>query len=131
MWLYTLLLPSFAKSGWLPIMFLSEGMFGIDLLRPQQLFGLTGLDEITHCLFWSLLANIGCYVGVSLAATARRRRAQPGDAVRRCAQAASAAGSRFWRGSASVQELSDLLGRFLGPERAQRSARALTPRHAG
>src|SRR5258706_483454 len=65
-WIYTLLLPSFAKSGWLPITFLSHGLFGTDLLRPQQLFGLYGLDDITHCLFWSMLANIGCYIGVSL-----------------------------------------------------------------
>src|SRR5262249_25002565 len=65
-WAYTLLLPSFAKSGWLPASFLSEGPFRIALLRPQQLFGLTGLDEISHCLFWSMLANIGIHVAVSL-----------------------------------------------------------------
>jgi len=65
-WTYTLLLPSFAKSGWLPITFLSHGLFGTDLLKPQQLLGLQGLDDITHCLFWSMLVNIGCYVGVSL-----------------------------------------------------------------
>jgi len=52
-WTYTLLLPSFAKSGWLPITFLSHGLFGTDLLKPQQLLGLQGLDDITHCLFWS------------------------------------------------------------------------------
>jgi len=33
---------------------------------PQQLFGLTGLDEISHCLLWSLLANIGAYLAFSL-----------------------------------------------------------------
>jgi hypothetical protein len=59
-------LPSFAKSGWLPDGFLTQGLFGVELLRPQQLFGLTGIDEISHCLFWSFLANIGAYVGVSL-----------------------------------------------------------------
>ena len=123
-WLYTLLLPSFAKSGWLPIIFLSEGMFGSDLLRPQQLFGLTGLDDITHCLFWSLLANISCYVGFSFV----RR---PGAAEHTQAtlfvdalKQSSAVGSRFWRGSASVQELSGLLGRFLGPERANEALHA-------
>jgi hypothetical protein len=42
-WGYTLLLPSFAKSGWLPDGFLTQGLFGIELLRPQQLFGLTGI----------------------------------------------------------------------------------------
>src|SRR5258705_7415317 len=35
-WLYTLLLPSFAKSGWLPITFLSHRPFGTALLTPQQ-----------------------------------------------------------------------------------------------
>jgi Na+/proline symporter/nitrogen-specific signal transduction histidine kinase len=118
-WLYTLLLPSFAKSGWLPITFLSQGFLDIDLLKPQQLFGLLGLDEISHCLFWSLLANAGLYVTISLL-----RRPHPSEH----AQAAlfvdalrhrPAAGSRFWRGSASVNDLLALLGRFLGPERAR------------
>ncbi|WP_222102149.1 sodium:solute symporter, partial [Candidatus Propionivibrio aalborgensis] len=58
-WGYTLLLPSFAKSGWLAAEFLTQGPFGLSLLRPQQLFGLSGLDEIPHCLFWSFFANIG------------------------------------------------------------------------
>jgi hypothetical protein len=65
-WLYTLLLPSFAKSGWLPIIFLRDGMFGIELLRPQQLFGLTARRD--HALpVLEPAANIGCYIGVSLA----------------------------------------------------------------
>jgi hypothetical protein len=34
-----LLLPSFAKSGWLPEGFIAHGLFGIELLRPQHLFG--------------------------------------------------------------------------------------------
>jgi hypothetical protein len=121
-WLYTLLLPSFAKSGWLPISFLSEGMFGIDLLKPQQLFGLSGLDDIAHCLFWSMLANIGGYVGVSLAK--RPSAAEHGQAtvfVDALRQSGATAGPRLWRGSASVNDLLALLGRFLGPERARES----------
>lgn len=119
-WLYTLLLPSFAKSGWLPVDFMQHGLFGIELLRPQQLFGLRGLDEISHCLFWSMLANVGFYIGVSLAG--RPSAAETGQAtlfvdVFRNTQ--GAAGSRFWRGSAHVDDLLPLLGRFLGPERAR------------
>jgi Na+/proline symporter/signal transduction histidine kinase len=118
-WTYTLLLPSFAKSGWLPITFLSHGLFGTDLLRPQHLFGLSGLDDIAHCLFWSMLANIGCYVGVSLikgpSAAEHGQATVFVDALKH----AAAAGSRFWRGSASVNDLLALLGRFLGPERAR------------
>lgn len=119
-WTYTLLLPSFAKSGWLPLDFIKEGLFGLALLKPQQLFGLTGLDEISHCLFWSMLANIGCYVAISL-------RVRPGVAetgqgtlfVDVFKRTAGTEGSRFWRGSAHVQELLPLIGRFLGPARAR------------
>jgi signal transduction histidine kinase len=100
--------------------FLTDGLLGIELLRPQQLFGLSGLDEISHCLFWSLLANVGLFVGVSVAG-------RPG--VAEAHQAAlfvdvfhrthDPARGRAWRGSASLQELLALTGRFLGPERAQ------------
>ena len=117
-WLYTLLLPSFAKSGWLPITFLTQGLGGVELLKPQQLFGLQGLDEISHCLFWSLFANIGLYVAISLLrrpdASEHGQAALFVDAYRQ----APAAGSRFWRGSASINDLLALLGRFLGPARA-------------
>jgi signal transduction histidine kinase len=119
-WLYTLLLPSFAKSGWLPMGFLTQGLFGIDLLKPQELFGLSGLDDTAHCLFWSMLANIGCYVAVSLAK--RPSAAEHGQAtvfVDALRQSGATAGPRLWRGSASVDDLLALLGRFLGPERAR------------
>ena len=118
-WTYTLLLPSFAKSGWLPITFLSHGLFGTDFLRPQQLFGLSGLDDITHCLFWSMLANIGCYVGVSLVKGPSAAEHGQATVFVDALKHAAAAGTRFWRGSASVNDLLALLGRFLGPERAR------------
>jgi signal transduction histidine kinase/Na+/proline symporter len=118
-WTYTLLLPSFAKSDWLPITFLSHGLFGTDLLRPQQLFGLSGLDDITHCLFWSMLANIGCYVGVSLVRGPSAAEHSQATVFVDALKHAAASGSRFWRGSASVNDLLALLGRFLGPERAR------------
>ncbi|MGZ8201970.1 MAG: ATP-binding protein [Burkholderiales bacterium] len=118
-WVYTLLLPSFAKSGWLPITFLSQGLFGLELLRPQALFGLTGFDETTHCLFWSLLANFGCYVGISLASRPTAAEHSQATLFVDALRQSSATGSRFWRGSASVEQLAGLLGRFLGPERAR------------
>jgi Na+/proline symporter len=43
LWAYTLMLPSIAKSGWMPAGFMTEGLFGIALLRPEHLFGLTAL----------------------------------------------------------------------------------------
>ena len=126
-WLYTLLLPSFAKSGWLPITFL-QGVFGIELLNPQHLFGLGGLDEISHCLFWSLFANIGCYVGMSLARRPGAAEHSQATLFVDALQQPSAAGSRFWRGSAAVRDLADLLGRFLGPWRVQEALSAYAAR---
>lgn len=121
-WLYSLLLPSFAKSGWLPITFLTEGILGIDLFKPQQLFGLQGLDEITHCLFWSMIANVGLYVGVSLwRRPTAAEHSQANLFVDVLRHVAAGSGSRFWRGSATVADLQTLLGRFIGPERANES----------
>jgi Na+/proline symporter len=66
MWVYTLMLPSIAKSGWLSADFLQQGLWGQAWLRPEQFLGLTGMDPLTHSLFWSLLVNAGGYVLVSL-----------------------------------------------------------------
>jgi len=115
LWGYTLLLPSFAKSGWLPDGFIAHGLFGIELLRPQHLFGLTGLDEITHCLVWSLLANLGAYLGVSLQRAPNVREARQATLFVGGAEAARVSA---WQGSAGVEDLLPLAGRFLGPERA-------------
>ena len=97
---------------------MTQGFAGIDLLKPQQLFGLQGLDEISHCLFWSLFANIGLYIAISLLrrpdASEHGQAALFVDAYRQ----SPAAGSRFWRGSASIHDLLALLQRFLGPARA-------------
>ncbi len=125
LWAYTLLLPSFAKSGWLPLAFVEAGPFGWALLKPQALFGLTGLDAISHGLFWSLLANIGLYVAVSLGGRPSAVEASQAtifvDVMKH--QDGFGAGSRFWRGRARVGDLQSLLGRFLGPERAQAAFR--------
>ena len=117
-WVYTLLLPSFAKSGWLPYSFIQDGPLAIALLKPLALFGLAGLDNISHALFWSLLVNIGAYVSVSLLgqqSVGDRAQAQLFvDVFKREGLPGSA-----WRGSASVQDVMALLARFLGPARAE------------
>lgn len=65
-WFYTLLLPSFSRSGWLPSHLLTEGPFGIGLLRPTALFGLSDMDLWSHSLFWSMLFNISTYIICSI-----------------------------------------------------------------
>lgn len=120
-WIYTLLLPSFAKSGWLARDFLDLGPFGISLLKPQALLGLEGLDEITHCLFWSLSLNIGAYLIVS---SMRAPNAEETTQATRFVDAMKHDKPvlvGLWRGSAEVADLISLAGRFLGEERARES----------
>ena len=119
-WLYTLLLPALARSGWLPISFVGQGPFGIELLKPLELFGLAGLDQITHAMIWSMLANIGAYVTVSLSgvqsADEHRQASLFVDVFR---QTGEGGGARFWRGTASVPDLYNLLARFQGAAAAE------------
>ena len=132
LWAYTLMLPSVAKSGWLAgrevgklgATFLRDGPFGIALLKPEQLLGLGGLDNLTHALFWSLLVNVGAFFAVSLWRPPSAREASQAllfvDVFRAPASPgqAQAAGPVFWRGRAQVRELLPLAARFLGAARA-------------
>lgn len=119
-WAYTLMLPSLAKSGWLPDAFLQQGVFGLALLKPEAFLGLQGLDNLTHSLFWSLLVNIGAYVGVSLwrepSATETSQALLFVDVFRRTEDAHPV----FWQGRAQVPVLRALVARFLGADRANR-----------
>ncbi|BAU47212.1 histidine kinase [Sulfurifustis variabilis] len=118
-WAYTLLLPSFAKSGWLPMDFVDHGLFGLELLKPYALFGLQGFDSITHSVIWSMLANIGGVVGVSLltrqSAIEQVQAALFVDIFRRSVRGEEA---QYWRGTATVADLHALAARFLGESRA-------------
>jgi Na+/proline symporter/nitrogen-specific signal transduction histidine kinase len=118
-WLYTLLLPALARSGWLDPTFLTAGPFGIGLLKPYALFGLDDLDHVSHALLWSLTANIGCLVGFSLAGrqgSFERIQASLFVEVDRLG-----GGPHLWRGSAAVGDLRALLARYVGAERAEQA----------
>jgi hypothetical protein len=127
-WTYTMLLPSFARSDWLPRSFIEQGPFGIDLLKPLALFGVTGFDQTTHAMFWSMLANIGLYIIVSL--WSRQSVVEHSQATRfvDVFKHDDGGGPRFWRGTASVHDLRLLLQRFLGPARTDEAFAAYAQR---
>ncbi len=120
-WAYTLMLPSVAKSGWLDATFVEQGLFGLALLKPEQLFGLASLDNISHALFWSLAANIGCYVFVSLLREPSGQEASQATLFVDVFRRGRTAPATFWRGSAEVSDLLPLVARFLGATRAERA----------
>ncbi|MES3040141.1 MAG: NahK/ErcS family hybrid sensor histidine kinase/response regulator [Pseudomonadota bacterium] len=65
-WLYTLMLPALLPALGFDSNWLRHGLFGLEWLKPQALFGLTGWDALTHGVFWSLLINIALFVLISL-----------------------------------------------------------------
>ena len=65
-WGYTMLLPAFVKSGLLLPHLLETGPFGVNLLRPEALFGLNGLNPVSHAVVWSGAFNLGFYILGSL-----------------------------------------------------------------
>jgi Na+/proline symporter/nitrogen-specific signal transduction histidine kinase len=117
-WLYTLVLPSFARSGWIGEGFVADGPFGIALLRPYALFGLDGLDPIAHATIWTLIVNAGLLIGVSAFSTQsvveRSQAVRFVDAFRE-----SPDDMRAWRGRATNDDLRALLARFMGEQRAE------------
>ena len=122
-WIWTLLIPAFVQTGWLNAGLVSEGPFGIAWLSPYAMFGLAGLDAVTHGVFWSLGANILLFVGVSLYTSPRlmeRRQAAAfvgGKADSFAAGIVAPVTDRI-RGSAKVGDLRILAERFIGREKA-------------
>ncbi|MFK8253066.1 ATP-binding protein [Ancylobacter sp. sgz301288] len=132
-WAYTLMLPSMARSGWIADDFVRQGPFGIDALAPERLFGLAGLDNLSHALFWSLAVNIALYVGLSLWRAPSGREAIQAllftDVFARTDQARAPA-PVFWRGRARSEDLFGLAARLLGDD-AARQIRADHARSSG
>jgi len=116
-WGYCLVLPAFAKSGWLGMDTVQFGPLGVEWLKPTNLFGLTGLDQTTHAMIWSLIANIGAYVFVSIVG---RQSAVEHSQATLFVDVFTQTGERggHWRPTTSASALQTLLARFLGPNRA-------------
>ncbi len=117
-WIYSSFLPSFAASNSQMIQLLETGPWGIGFLRPQALFGLTGLDPLVHSVFWSLLGNSLALVFVSLMsennAIGRLQATLFVDVFKQ----PQGDQSSFRRSSATLNELFRMAQRVLGIERA-------------
>ncbi len=120
LWIYTLMLPSLAKSGWVSSGFLNYGPWGIEWLKPEQLFGMTGLDSLTHSLFWSLFANISAYLLISAWSRPTATEATQALLFVDVFDHSNAVHPVFWQGRASMADLFELTERFLGTEKTRR-----------
>jgi Na+/proline symporter/nitrogen-specific signal transduction histidine kinase len=113
LWLYTLFLPSFGGGALIGPEVLSQGPWGIGLLRMQALLGLAGLDPLVHALVWSLGANAALFLGVSALTAPRPLERLQGALFVDVFRAGGAAPS-FVGGTATADDLFALAERILG-----------------
>ena len=121
-WLYTLIIPSMVSNGFISTDFLLYGPAHIHWLRPEALFGLEGMDNLSHGVFWSLLFNLSFYILGSLnfkqSASEHNQAALFVDIFK---YDTSYESSVAWRGKALVSDLTSLLGKFFGQVRSERA----------
>lgn len=106
-WSYTLLIPAFfSHSDWL-----HSGPWGVAVLAPYQLFGMYGLEPVSHATIWSLGLNaltvfmVSTMTATTLVEQFQSRTYEPSSEAR--------------RGRLRVADLVVVVERFYGPERAQ------------
>jgi Na+/proline symporter/signal transduction histidine kinase len=126
-WSYTLLFPSFVKSGWLSHSLLEHGPWGIELLKPEQLFGVVVLDPYTHAVFWTMLFNITLYVAGSLLMEGNEEEQRlaaefVGILTPRASFGSPLAPETYIKSSAKLKEIRKLLGRYLSDMEAEAMA---------
>src|SRR5262249_51164494 len=119
-WAYTLLLPSFADAGIVGQGLLSQGPWGIVLLRPQALLGLD-LPRLAHGVIWSLSLNILAYIVFSLGRAPASIERLQADLVVPSDLTPSTPSFRLWRSSVTVEELPTTVARYLGEEHTRAS----------
>ncbi|MEO3998096.1 PAS domain-containing hybrid sensor histidine kinase/response regulator [Mesorhizobium sp. CAU 1732] len=115
-WAYTLLFPSLAPPD---TQLLTSGLFGLQALRPQALFG-TVAEPLNHGVLWSLSVNTLFFILGSLSrASVPLERIQAAFFVPRDTNPMPSL--RRFRTAVTVNDLKDTIARYLGVERTERS----------
>ena len=123
-WFYTLVLPSLVGTGFFPQSIMDTGLFGLEILKPFSLFGLKGMDNISHGLFWSLLLNLGFYLYFSITSKASSiEHNQAVIFVDIFEYSGQIVNSSIWRGTAYVPDIQLLLNNFFGIRRSEKVIR--------
>jgi Na+/proline symporter/nitrogen-specific signal transduction histidine kinase len=121
-WGYTLILPTFVNIGLMPKEILADGLFGYSWLRPNSLLGMEGISIVSHALFFSLFANIFCFVAISFFAKQSSKELNQAvlfvDIFKYDQKLDT---NIFWKGQAQFSALQGLLNTFLGEEKSIKS----------
>ncbi|WP_282056571.1 sensor histidine kinase [Maribacter luteus] len=119
---YTLILPFTIEAFTGSSEFTDFGLFGISALKPYALFGIDFLSPPAHAFFWSLTANILCYLIISLAFKGHYRERNYAEMFVDSKNYSSLQDSALvWKGEAYVADIKNVLTKFLGEARTQRA----------
>ncbi|MFV8362848.1 ATP-binding protein [Flavobacterium sp. ZT3P35] len=119
---YTLLIPYATGMTNSVSRFVTEGPWGISLLKPFQLFGLDYLEPIPHAVFWSLLINIMSYAAVSVSFKGNYRERNYAEMFVDIDKYITNHENAFvWKGTAYISDIQKVLQRFLGEDRTKRA----------
>ena len=119
-WVYTLFLPSFGGDFGLSTSTLEHGPWGIALLRPQGLLGLTGMDPLVHAVVWSIGMNALFLLAVSAVSRASTLERLQSTLFVDVFRSSGGGPVRVGAGSAESDDLLALAQRILGPRPATR-----------
>tara|TARA_R110000868_G_scaffold215785_3_gene465915 strand:+ start:10107 stop:12794 length:2688 start_codon:yes stop_codon:yes gene_type:complete len=119
---YTLVLP-FTIEAFTGIHdFTDKGLFNLSVLRPYALFGIDFLSPPTHAFFWSMSANVLCYLIFSLISKGNYRERNYAEMFVNSTKYSSLQDNALvWKGEAYVSDIKSVLNKFLGEDRAQRA----------
>jgi Na+/proline symporter/nitrogen-specific signal transduction histidine kinase len=127
---YTIFLPSLVQIGLIHQDFVTGGPFGIELLKPYQLFGLQHFNPISHAAFWSMLVNVSVYIAVSVLTRPRAiEHTQAALFVDVFKYSGETGDSLFRRGTVNLPDLKSLLARFLGRTKAEAELSGYAEKH--
>ncbi len=122
LWFYTLIVPTMINSSGTGSYILSDGLFGIALLRPQEFLGLTSLSYINIGVFWSLFFNVCTFFVVSVFSVRSTKETNQAEVfVDIFKYSMVYESSIVWKGTAYVEDIKSLISAFLGKERTERA----------
>ncbi|WP_299261580.1 ATP-binding protein [uncultured Aquimarina sp.] len=127
--MYTLILPFVLDIILGNTDFITNGAFGIELLRPYQLFGIDFMTPVTHAFFWSMFFNTIIYLFMSVSSKGNYRERNYAEMFVNNSYDSLQESAYVWKGEAYVSDIKNLLIKFLGIQRTERALNLFYTKH--
>lgn len=128
-WFLTAIIPSMVDAGILSNNILNNGFFGIELLKPTSLLGISGLNLISHCFIWSIGVNTFVFVTLSLLTSRKDEEKLQAELFVDIEKLKKMSFSAIKEKSVKYRDLDNLISQFLGKDKAKRVISRYAHRH--